>query len=92
MTETSDLFLTKVQYTSKLDKAKTTLITGDFDNLITGIYKDITYDVLRVATLDLGGGKEINLAQQDMVAIRVTMRVASQILREDAFSLIKPAI
>ncbi|HBF8537288.1 phage major capsid protein [Clostridioides difficile] len=90
--DTSDLFSTKVHYTSQLDKTKTNLITGDFNNLITGIYKDITYDVLREATLNLGGGKEINLAQQDMVAIRVTMRVASQILREDAFSLIKPAV
>ena len=60
------------------------------DFLVTGVYKDITYDVLREATLDLGSGKQINLAQNDLCGIRVTMRIASNVLREEAFSLIKP--
>ena len=42
----------------------------------------------REATLDLGDSKTINLAQEDLCGIRVTMRVASNILREDAFAMV----
>lgn len=87
--DVNNLFGTPMNYNNQLDKTKGYAIAGDFKNyLLTGIYQDISYDVLREATLDLNDGKTINLAQEDLVGIRVTMRVAANILRHDAFSLV----
>lgn len=88
--DVNNLFGTPMNYNSQLDKTKGYAIVGDFKNyLLTGIYEDITYDVLREATLELSDGKTINLAQEDLVGIRVTMRIAANILRHDAYSLVR---
>ena len=58
---------------------------------MTGIYQDIEYDVLRESTLELGDGTTINLGQEDLIGLRVTMRIASNVLREEPFSLVAPA-
>lgn len=91
LNDTTNIFGTPTEYLSHLDPTTSLAIMGNLrDFLVTGVYRDITYDVLREATLDLGSGKEINLAQNDLCGIRVTMRIASNVLREEAFSLIKP--
>lgn len=52
-------------------------ITGDFNNLVYAIRQDVTYKVLDQAVITDASGKVIlNLAQQDMVALRVKMRLA----------------
>jgi HK97 family phage major capsid protein len=52
------------------------LIVGDFSNIMVGIRRDITYRILDQAIIqDNTGAIMYNLAQQDMVAIRVTFRV-----------------
>ena len=86
---TNELFGVPMNYTNKFDSTTGYAVVGNFrEYLLTGIYQSITYDVLREATLDLGDGKTINLAQEDLCGIRVTMRVASNILREDAFAMV----
>jgi HK97 family phage major capsid protein len=56
------------------------LITGDFRQIMIGIRQDITFKILTEAVIQDGAGAIVyNLAQQDMVAMRVVFRVGYQI-------------
>ena len=63
------------------DKAKSTLIAGDFSQAVYAIRQDITYKVLTEAVIQDPSSGEIlyNLAQDDMVALRVVMRLGWEI-------------
>lgn len=55
-------------------------VTGDFDQAVLGIRADMRFKILSEATLYNSDGSVLYaLAQQDMVALRVVMRVAYQI-------------
>lgn len=56
------------------------LFTGDFSQGLLGVRKDMTWKLLTEAVIqDNTGAIVYNLAQQDMVAIRVTCRFAFQV-------------
>lgn len=63
------------------DKEKATLIAGDFSQALYSIRQDVTYKVLTEAIIQDPSTKEIlyNLAQDDMIALRITMRLGWEI-------------
>lgn len=63
------------------DKSLSTLIAGDFSQAVYSIRQDITYKVLTEAVIqDPADGTILyNLAQDDMVALRVVMRLGWEI-------------
>ncbi|MBR1653681.1 MAG: phage major capsid protein [Clostridia bacterium] len=63
------------------DKTLATLVAGDFNQAVYAIRNDITYKVLTEAVIqDPSDGSILyNLAQDDMVALRVTMRLGWEI-------------
>ncbi len=64
------------------DPSQALLISGDWDQLVYSIRKDITYKLLTEGVItDNSTPRQIihNLAQDDMVALRVTFRMAWQL-------------
>ncbi len=63
------------------DKSTSTLITGDFNQAVYQMRQDITYKLLDQAVIQDPDTGEImyNLAQDDMVALRVVMRLGWEI-------------
>ncbi|MBC2303383.1 phage major capsid protein [Listeria booriae] len=67
---------------------------GDWDKAYYGILQGIEYEILTEATLTTvedENGKPINLAERDMAAIKATFDIAFMIVKEEAFSVVKPA-
>jgi HK97 family phage major capsid protein len=56
------------------------LFVGDFTEMVVGVRRDISYKLLEEAVIqDSSGAIVYNLAQQDMVALRITFRAGWQV-------------
>lgn len=78
------------------DKTKAELIGGDFKKYsLVGIRDGISYEILTEATLQGTldeDGKPISLAEQDLVAIKATMRLGYLPVKDEAFCAITPKV
>ena len=76
------------------DKTQAEVIGGDFKKYSRiGIRAGINYEILTQATLQgtLGAdGKPISLAEQDLIAIKATMRLGYLPVKDEAFCVITP--
>lgn len=64
------------------DTTKALMVAGDFSKAVYAIRQDVTYKVLDQAVIqDSEGNILYNLAQQDMVALRVVMRLGYQLAK-----------
>lgn len=63
------------------DKTKSVLVAGDFSQAVYAIRQDVTYKVLTEAVIQDPSTGDIlyNLAQDDMIALRVVMRLGWEI-------------
>ena len=78
-----------------LDKAQAELLCGDWSKSIVGIREGIEFEILTEATLQsvtMGDGKPLSLAENDMIAIKATMRLAYLPIKGDAFAVLKPKV
>lgn len=63
-----------------IDKSKALVIAGDFNQLVYSFRQDITWKLLDQAVITDGSNNVLhNLAQEDMVAMRVVCRLAWQV-------------
>ena len=75
------------------DATKALCIGGEWKYSIVGIRDQIEYSVLQEATLNsvtMEDGKPLSLAENDMVALKATMRLGFLPVKEDAFALLVP--
>ena len=72
-----------IVYAQGFDKTKAKLITGDFSKVYVGILDDIEYAISTEGTVG-----DINLFEQDMVAVRATMRVGFLVIKPEAFAYV----
>lgn len=77
------------------DNTKADIVTGEFKYSIVGMRSGISYEILKEATLQGtldSDGKPLSLAEQDMVAIKATMRLGYLVVKDDAFSAYKNGV
>lgn len=83
------IYNTPLEYVRDWDNTKGIAITGDFSKAIIGTREGMEYEILREATIE-SNGKTIYLAQDDMVAIKATIRIGFLVAEPKAFSLLEP--
>lgn len=77
------------------DKSKAEIVGADWDKSLVGIRANIEYEILKEATLEGTvdeDGKPISLAEQDMIAIKATMRIAYLPIKDEAFCAVVPKV
>lgn len=75
------------------DKSKAELVGADWDKSLVGIRDGLEYEILKEATLEGTvdeDGKPISLAEQDLIGIKATMRLAYLPIKDEAFCAVVP--
>lgn len=90
-TELYSLPITFAKGKVSFDREKAQLFAGDWDKSLVGVYQGLQYETLREATLQdtlWTDGKPLSLAEQDMIALKVTARFAFLPVHEKAFAVL----
>lgn len=90
-TELYSVPITFAKGKSSFDREKAQLFAGDWDKSLVGVYQGLQYETLREATLQdtlWTDGKPLSLAEQDMIALKVTARFAFLPVHEKAFAVL----
>lgn len=77
------------------DKTKAEIIGADWDKSLVGIRDSLEYEILKEATLEGTvdeDGKPISLAEQDLIGIKATMRLAYLPIKDEAFCAVVPKV
>ena len=77
------------------DKTKAEIIGADWDKSLVGIRDNLEYEILKEATLEGTvdeDGKPISLAEQDLIGIKATMRLAYLPIKDEAFCAVVPKV
>jgi HK97 family phage major capsid protein len=75
------------------DKTKAETIAANWNYSLVGIRAGIEYEILKEATLQtvtMADGKPLSLAENDMVAIKATMRLGFLPIKDEAFAVLTP--
>ena len=75
------------------DSTKALALAGEWKYSVVGIREGLQYEVLREATLQnvsMADGKPLSLAENDMIALKVTMRLGFAIVQPKAFAMLVP--
>lgn len=92
--DTNELYnqpITFAKGKASFDREKAQLFAGDWSKSLIGIYQGLEYETLREATLQdtlWTDGKPLSLAEQDMIALKVTARIAFLPVSEKAFAVL----
>lgn len=92
---TNELYNNPIEFSRNgaWDKSKAEIIAANWNYSLVGIREGIEYEILKEATLhtvEMEDGKPLSLAENDMVAIKATMRLGFLPIKEDAFSVLVP--
>ncbi|WP_313758555.1 phage major capsid protein [Tissierella sp.] len=77
------------------DKTKAETIAANWNYSLVGIRAGIEYEILTEATLQsvtMADGKPLSLAENDMIAIKATMRIGFLPIKDEAFAALTPKV
>ena len=75
------------------DSTKALAIAGEWKYSVVGIRQQLTYETLTEATLHnitMSDGKPLSLAENDLIALKVTMRLGFTVVQPKAFAMLVP--
>lgn len=75
------------------DSTKALAIAGEWKYSVVGIRDELQYEVVTQATLQnvtMADGKPLSLVENDLIALKVTMRLGFAIVQPKAFALLAP--
>lgn len=95
-TNTRELYSQPIEFVRNgaWDKTRCDLLGGSWKYSIVGMRSGIEFEVLTEATLQGTldtDGKPLSLAEQDMIAIKATMRLGYLVIKDNAFAALKLA-
>ena len=75
------------------DSTKALAIAGEWKYSVVGIRDELQYEVLTEATLHnitMSDGKPLSLSENDLIALKVTMRLGFTVVQPKAFAILTP--